>query len=107
MEFNEVLTSLRTRRAMTKTEVANAVGITRQQIIKFENGTSKPNVRDLLALADYFAVSADFLLGRENYITINKDEMNTYLCLPGKLSDNDFKLLEQFADLLLKRNKNV
>ena len=106
-KFGEILTELRERKFKTKTDLSKEVGITRQQIIKFESGASVPNAADLLALADYFSVSADYLLGRADYITIPSNGENTYLQLPGKLLDRDFKLLEEFADLLLKHNDNV
>ena len=98
MEFKEILTSLRTRKVLSKTDLAKAVGITRQQIIRFEKGEATPNMADLRALADYFAVSADFLLGRD---------CGNSICIPGKLSEADHKLLEQFIDILVERNRNV
>jgi transcriptional regulator with XRE-family HTH domain len=90
---------------LSQTALSRKVGISRQQIVKFENGTAMPFSADLLALADYFAVSTDYLLGRKGYVTVRQgdDEVNTYLCLPEKLSDTDYKLLTEFANLLIQR----
>ena len=41
-------------------------GVSKQAISQFENATNYPHVNTLLALADYFDVSLDYLVGRSD-----------------------------------------
>ena len=47
----------------TQQEVADAIGKTRQSIGYYADGTSSPDWKSLAALAEYFDVSTDWLLG--------------------------------------------
>ena len=62
MEFQERLYSLRKGRGISQEELANAVGVSRQAVQKWEAGTSTPDIQNLSALADYFGVSLDYLV---------------------------------------------
>lgn len=57
------LTTLRTDRALTQDEVANAAGISRPQIANLERGRGEPSIPTLMRLAAFFHVSTDYLLG--------------------------------------------
>lgn len=66
MEFRERLFELRRQAGLSQEELANLLGVTRQAVQKWEAGTSRPDMDNLTALADYFHVSLDFLVtGRE------------------------------------------
>ncbi len=43
-----------------------ATGIATATINKWYNGVNEPNCKQLVALADYFEVSIDYLVGRSN-----------------------------------------
>lgn len=58
------LRELRRKCGMTQKELGNVVGLTQQTINKYENGNAEPNIRTLIALADYFETSVDYLIGR-------------------------------------------
>lgn len=62
--FAQTLCSLRTDRGLTQETVAAALGISPKTLSKWENGTSEPELSLLCALADYYGVSVDRLLGR-------------------------------------------
>lgn len=55
---------LRKSRNLTQKEVANAIGITFQNYSYYETGRTKPTPEMLCALADFFGVTVDELLGR-------------------------------------------
>ena len=61
----EVLRKLRKERGITTTELGVAVGCTNPTITNYELGYRQPDNEMLLKLADYFDVSVDYLLGRE------------------------------------------
>ena len=45
-------------------QLANAIGVTRQTISQYQAGTVEPKMAAFLAIAEYFNVSTDYLLGR-------------------------------------------
>lgn len=60
--LGEVLKSYRTNCKMTQEFVAESLGVSRQAVSKWENGTSDPSTSNLLALAKLYGVSAEELL---------------------------------------------
>ena len=60
--LGETLKQERTRRGMTQEFVAEALGVSRQAVSKWENGTSDPSTSNLLALAKLYGVDVGELL---------------------------------------------
>ena len=60
--LGETIKDHRTRCGMTQEFVAEQLGVPRQAVSKWENGTSDPSTANLLALAKLFGVSAAELL---------------------------------------------
>ena len=46
--------------------VAEAIGVSVNQIVRFESGEQKPGFDNLWKLADHFQVTVDFLMGRSD-----------------------------------------
>ena len=67
--FHSVLKSLRTAKGMTQEELSKILKISRSTIGMYENGSREPDYETLEAIADYFNVDIDFLLGRTNKTT--------------------------------------
>ena len=66
MTFQERLGRLRRERGLSQEDLAEAVGVTRQAVQKWESGASRPDMDNLTALSDYFGATLDYLvLGRE------------------------------------------
>lgn len=66
MNFQERLFDLRRQAGLSQEELANLLGVTRQAVQKWEAGTSRPDMDNLVSLAEYFKVSLDYLVtGRE------------------------------------------
>lgn len=61
--------------------VASTIGVSRQALGKWANGETVPDILDLKKLANYFEVSADYLLGlsdlTEGDITLKKASEHT------------------------------
>lgn len=72
MRFDENLRILRKEKDYSQEYLAEKLGVTRQTISKWENGTAMPDLKKLIELADFFEVSMDDLLGLD-YKTINPD----------------------------------
>ena len=60
------LKELRKENNVTQKQVAESIKITERNYQSFEYGTTKPNHDNIIALADYFDVSTDYLLGRSD-----------------------------------------
>ena len=60
--LGEVLKAHRMRCQMTQEFVAEALGVSRQAVSKWETGTADPSTSNLLALAKLFGVPAEALL---------------------------------------------
>ena len=60
--LGELLKENRLRCKMTQEFVAEALGVSRQAVSKWENGTTDPSTSNLLALADLYGIAADELL---------------------------------------------
>lgn len=63
--LNERIKELRNSRKMTQVELAKALGLTKQCISNWENDNVLPSVDMLCKLADFFSVTTDYLLCRE------------------------------------------
>lgn len=62
--FSTRLKALRNESKVSSASLASSVGISRPAISQFENAANAPSIDTLIALADYFNVSLDYLVGR-------------------------------------------
>ncbi len=60
--LGEALKENRMRCQMTQEFVAEALGVSRQSVSKWENGSSDPNTSNLIALAKLYKISPEDLL---------------------------------------------
>lgn len=63
-KFGELLTQLRQDRRMSQAELGRVIFVSGGTISNYEHGVHYPDVEKLIALADYFQVTVDYLLGR-------------------------------------------
>jgi len=59
------LKRLRADKKITQGELGKIINVTKVSISGYENGNRSPDTDTLQKIADYFDVSTDFLLGRE------------------------------------------
>ena len=62
MDLREEIRRRREERHLSQEELAEAVGVSRQAVSKWESGASDPSTSNLLALARLYGVSAEELL---------------------------------------------
>lgn len=69
MEFPERLRRLREEKKPVKSMavVSELCGLERGAVRRYERGECLPSMEALIALADYYEVSLDYLTGRANY----------------------------------------
>nr|WP_325258718.1 helix-turn-helix transcriptional regulator [uncultured Oscillibacter sp.] len=61
------LQRLREREGKSRMVLSQLCGLPDGAIRKYERGEARPTVESLVAIADHFRVSTDYLLGRTNY----------------------------------------
>ena len=55
---------MRTAGNYTQEDLGEILGVKKYSIYTYEKGRSEPNIDGLIALADFFDVSIDYLVGR-------------------------------------------
>lgn len=63
MKFSERLKELMQQQGYTQQQIANAIGYSQRAVSKWLNNQSEPTASAIFSLAEFFGVSADFLLG--------------------------------------------
>ena len=93
MTINERLKYLRKESGLTQTELSKNLKIGQTTIAAYENGTHDPQIFSLLAYAEFFGCTVDYLLGRE------EDYVNTPITANQSLTKNEKLLLEIYRSL--------
>ena len=70
LTLNENIKRLRLARGLNQVEFAQAMGVSKQCVSNWENDNVMPSIEMLVKIADYFNVTTDYVLGRNE---------NTYL----------------------------
>lgn len=64
--YSNRIRELREAKSLSQDQLAEKLGITKQAVSQYERGVRKPSVPMLEALCDYFNVSSDYLLGKDD-----------------------------------------
>lgn len=62
------LKELREKKGLTQAKLAEELGFVKSTICQYEKGNREPDYDTLRKLADYFAVTVDYLLGRDSKV---------------------------------------
>lgn len=62
-KFSSTLKLLRNKRNITLELLGTELGVSKQSVNRWELGQREPNIDTLIALANYFDVSLDYLVG--------------------------------------------
>lgn len=62
--FCEILKRCRKTKGITQKDLATALGMKERGIRYYESGEREPDIDGLVAIADFFEVSLDYLVGR-------------------------------------------
>lgn len=86
--FPQRLKNLRKQKDLTQTELANLLNLSHGAIAMWETGKRQPDNDTLLRIADFFNVTVDYLLGRDNEKTPPNED----------LSEGEMLLLDLFRN---------
>ena len=65
--FADRVRTLRERQRRSRKVVSELCGLSPDAVRRYERKEARPTADAILAIADYFEVSVDFLVGRENF----------------------------------------
>ena len=65
-KFADRLKELRLEKQVGQVELANSINVSKGIISLWENGLREPSLSNLVAIAKYFGVSIDYLVGLED-----------------------------------------
>ncbi len=83
---------LRTEKNATQQEIADKLGVSRQVFANWENEINQPDLHMLVSLADYFGVTADYLLGRT-------DDFGNAVMPDSQLSIEETEIVRLFRNM--------
>ena len=85
LTLNENIKRLRLSRGLNQVEFAKAMGVSKQCVSNWENDNVMPSIEMLLKIADFFHVTTDYVLGRneKTYIDVSglTDEQISHISL--------------------------
>lgn len=99
MKTQEILTRLRKENNLSQQRLAEGLGVGQATICQWESGASMPSYDMIIKLAQFYNVSADFLLGLS-------DEYGKSLTIYKNVSDSESALLNMYG-LLSGRQKEI
>ena len=91
--LSTVIKQLRVARGLNQVELAKKLSVTKQTVSNWENDNIQPSIDMLEKIADFFNVSTDYVLGRNE---------NSYLSTEG-LTDSEIAHIAHIIDDLRKR----
>lgn len=109
--IGKIIKDLRKEIGCTQNKLADILGITQDSVSLWENGKRIPDTQYIIAMAKFFDVSADYLLGLNNEyqnLQIPKEKKLLGLTLDENrllknyraMSEKQKALLEQYIDLI-------
>ena len=83
--INENIKKLRVARGLNQVEFAKILGVSKQCVSNWENDNVMPSIEMLVKIADFFNVTTDYVLGRneKTYIDVSglTDEQVSHISL--------------------------
>ena len=84
---------LREMKGLQQKQLAIDLGVTQPTVCDWENGNKTPSFKSAVKIADYFHVTTDYLLGRDEPVTTADEENKT------DLDGLEFAFMENYREL--------
>ena len=66
MEFRQRLQKLREKKRISRKVLSELCGLNPDAVRRYERGEAEPTLHSLVAIAEFFEVSVDYLLGKND-----------------------------------------
>lgn len=105
------LKELRIQRGLTQTQVGDLIGVSCVTIARYEAGDREPSNAKISTLADYFGVTVDYLMGRDEPTQEERAEVPPHLMesyeLLRQLTPEEFADIAELARFKLYQRQNT
>ena len=91
MELNERLKALRIEKPLTQKELGKYLGVSEVSVRCWENGTKNPSMSAIIALANLFHVTTDYLLG----VSVDENKDNLLLSQQESALLSNYRILDR------------
>lgn len=98
MTLGERLYELRTQKGLSQLELAEALGVSRQSVSKWETDAAVPEIDKLISISRYFDISVGSLLGVEEPAEETGDTAAANDAADDELTDRQLKLVEAIVE---------
>lgn len=88
--FHDRLRAIRLEKGLTQQQLADAIGVTKSTMAKYDRGDLEPNLTNVKKIADALNVSVDLLLGNDAFVK--------------RMETADLAFLKSLRDTALKNN---
>ena len=113
IDISNKIKELRLERNLKQKEVASALHIATNTLSQFENNKGRPSLEVLTLMADFFNVTVDYLIGREdefgNVLNFNdgmlSSEEKTLLNLYSKITPSEREIILKQLKALSNHDK--
>lgn len=92
------LSELRNEKGLTQREIAKIFNVSQGTYNNWENGKTQPSIEQLVAIADFFGVSIDYLVGREGEDGVIASAKDDRINLSDKSRDALYEFLKTISD---------
>ena len=75
--FGERIKELRNNHTWTQQELGDRLGVSKQSVSNWENGNIMPSIDVLVRMSDLFQTSTDYILNRENDLTLDITDLDS------------------------------
>lgn len=122
MKINERLKQLRVDNNLLQKEIAKILNVPKNTYGAWERGNNEPSVDIIIKLADFYQISTDYLLNREEEdgriivqeLELPSDEkkvLEKYRVLPPELKAVSYEYIKSLSNLIeefdIKRKRNL
>lgn len=92
---------LRQKKGVSQMQLADAIGVSQQSVNKYENHNVEPDIRTLIAIADYFNTSVDYLIGHSDVARVIEDTR------PFDLNEEEAGLMKAWRCLCPEEKESI
>lgn len=100
VEIKDRIRKLRLQKGLNQPELARIMNVSKQTISNWENGNRIPDTLTIKKLADFFNVSTDYILDKDNQLS----SLSNIVIDKSKINKNN-TLSDDFVDILVQHGK--
>lgn len=93
--------ALREEAGISQRQLGEAIGLTQQSINQYENHNIEPDIKTLIAIADYFNTSVDYVVGHTD------ERRPVERVYPYELNEAESQLLDGYRTLSAKKRSSI